>query len=1234
MSLSPDILDQAYQFFIEEATELLHTIEMGLLELRSERTPAKIHEVMRAAHSIKGGSASVELDVIKTISHRLETIFKALYHDSVEFDAELETALLEGYDCLRVPLMEQIETGQMDEVRALSTADAVLTRIEVKLGDALKEADNFVPTSADLGVDIVASIFEVDVMQGIERLEAVKASPDAYPIAGEMRAQLEVFTGLAEILNLPGFGEITQLALTAVNVQPDASALEVLDTALVDFRASCEAVLGGDRAQGGSPSDRLRQLAAGVAADPQNLTVSASSGIPASDAVSAPVDIWGDPILPSDAVPAEISRSTPSLADVFGGEALDFADPALTDIFGPASTVDREPDSSDGMSFGSSVSNPSVDDVFGQTASIVDEPVPDLADVFGPASQTDTPALEDVFGQTAIADASSADAQADAFSRAEPGAASPALDDVLGQISSVSAFGTPALADIFGQADGADVFVSPITTQDDDQDGNKVSASLEDLVQSATQQFDQLPSLADHPSASQVLLTPPQQTSISVPNKAASQPIEKVQASPTQANPTQINPTQASPTQVRSAAGRSIRVDLGRMERMNNLVGELVINRNSLSLQNEQLQGVVKELLDRFNRFQGLVNRLQDLSDQMIVESRKPESRQGLYVLTSSTGNGSKGNGNGLSGGHVSTIEDTSAAFSWSEGFDALEMDRYNVLHSELQEIFEEVLQLEEAVGDVTLFAGQSDQTLSRQRQRLNQLQNELMWARMLPLGNVLNRFPRTLRDLSNQMKKPVELHLGGTNVLVDKSMLERLYDPLLHLLRNAFDHGIEPPEIREQKGKSRSGNITIRAFHRGNQTIVEIQDDGRGINLEKIGRRAQELGWLTPDKLTTLKSDQLLDFMFEPGFSTAEKVTDISGRGVGLDVVRSQLRELKGTVEVSTLPDQGTTFTLKLPLTLTISKLLTFMAGNTLLALPSDSIEEIVVPQPVQLKHVGNQRFLHWDEQLLPLYSVKQLVHYNCHLAEAAAIKVVGAVPAPPDWALPLLLVRRGPYSFALEVDRLLTEQELVIKPFGAAITPPSYIYGCTILSDGRLVPVMDATVLIDRLAEHASGHGPAEVSLSPLIKPDELHTLSEMPELPSSTVATQPAIQTILVVDDSAALRRTLALTLQKNDYRVLQARDGLEALDHLEKQSDVKLVICDVEMPNMNGFEFLSQRRRKPEFLEIPVVMLTSRSSDKHRRLATQLGANAYLSKPYIEHELLATLNQMLSKEVVSV
>lgn len=1206
--INPEIRDQAYQFFIEEVPELLQIIEGGLLTLKEEHSNATVHEIMRAAHSIKGGAASLEFNTIKTLAHRLEDFFKALYNDTVEIDTELESLFLQGYDALRDPLIEQIETGFHNEEQAIAKAEPIWAKIEERLGDSLAQADQYIPSSADLGVDIVASLFEVDVTQGLEHLATVSAHPDNYDLLQELATQLDIFSGFAEMLNLPGFGEIVQATHQALAKSPH-EARDILQLALVDLMQSREMVLEqGDRTSGGSPSAALLAFSQGGDSEVASEAFLGQENADWENASALSFDTLFEETVEEEEIgwiQAEVEDSA-SVSEVFGNfhddQVLWNEEQELA-----KSEIEAETEESITLS-------PSLDDVFGEvidfnldseeansveSVSQTDESpemvfqTPDINDIFDnvpddnhEAEIAQTPSLDNIFGDVPDANHEAEIAQA------------PSLDEIFGHVPDADTKDTSnsqaveeeneryALETVFGVVEDSSE-LTPITPEaateieadtDLDAEIKAVEASFEQLLP-----VEQL-SIHQQPSNPQPI-TPP----VILPHPT------KSQKSPTTEQHHQSNKTAKSPS---SASNLSVRVDFERLERMNNLVGELAINRNSLSLQNDQMQSSVKGLLNRFERFQLMTGKLREIADKLLISGEKQDSSR---VNTQQTPD-----------------------VSWLQtDFDSLEMDNYDSLYGLLQTLLEEMMQLEESVDDIVLFARTSNQTLEQQRQMLKNLRNELMWARMLPLSEVLNRFPRVLRDLSTQYHKPVRLKLVGTGVLVDKAALEKLYDPLLHLLRNAFDHGIESPEERRKRGKPEEGEIVIHAYHQGNQTILEIRDDGQGLNLEKIKQKALKNGLSTPEQLAVASPERLQNLIFEPGFSTAAQVSELSGRGVGLDVVRAQLQGLKGTVSIISKPGQGTTFMLRLPLTLTIAKLLVCLVDQdrgsspTTIAFPSDSIEEIIVPQDRQLKTSGNQRFLQWQGQIIPIYPVKSLLNYQCAIPETFSTKVLEAVPNPDDWGLPLLILRRGQQLYALEVNRLMTEQELVIKPFGEAIAAPRYSYGCTILGDGTLIPVINGITLIEEFLE------PGETSIQGEVIGEWMETGDNKAEI--SQTANQTSL--ILVVDDSAALRRTLALTLEKAGYRTVQARDGREALEQLQRSAGIAMVICDVEMPNMNGFEFLGQRRRDPEMMKVPVAMLTSRSSDKHRQLAMTLGASAYFTKPYIEQQFLISVENII-------
>jgi len=472
------------------------------------------------------------------------------------------------------------------------------------------------------------------------------------------------------------------------------------------------------------------------------------------------------------------------------------------------------------------------------------------------------------------------------------------------------------------------------------------------------------------------------------------------------------------------------------------------------------------------------------------------------------------------------------------------------------------------------------------------------------------------VRDLSTQANKEVKFKMVGASTLIDKAILEKLYDPLVHLIRNAFDHGIESPQNRTLQGKPSIGTIEICAYHRGNQTYIEVRDDGQGIDEEKVLRRATAMNLLPPADRTILSERQIYECLFAPGFTTAEQVSQISGRGMGLDTVQIQVKGLKGAIAVTSEQGKGTTFTIRLPLTLSIAKLLVFSINSRMLAIPIDSLLSINNIDREEIQTVQNQQFYPWEDELVPICP-RSLLSYRSAPRFVDDADYDSLKTMTLDRSSKMILISHGDEVIALEVDRLIAEQEFAIKPFGKAIAPPPYLYGCTILGDGSLVPVVDGAALVTHWLQ-------PEIQQKAL-SPDSNH--------PTAAELAAPITTTVLVVDDSLTMRQTLSLTLQKQGYRVFQARDGREALDLLQQNPSIQAVLCDIEMPRMNGFEFLTHYRTTFVDRNLPVIMLTTRGGEKHRQLATYLGAKAYLTKPFLEQELIQVLNEQLSIDSMS-
>ena len=505
--------------------------------------------------------------------------------------------------------------------------------------------------------------------------------------------------------------------------------------------------------------------------------------------------------------------------------------------------------------------------------------------------------------------------------------------------------------------------------------------------------------------------------------------------------------------------------------------------------------------------------------------------------------------------------------------------------------------------------------------------------------------------------KKPAELILKGTEVLIDKAIVEKLYDPLLHLIRNAYDHGVDLQEARLAHNKPEVGCIEIQAYNQGNRTIIEVKDDGRGIDLKKIARKAIESGLITPNRAQEAREEELLDLLFEPGFSTTSEITDLSGRGVGLDVVRSQLQSLNGSVSVQTIEGQGTTFTLEIPLSLTITELLVCQAEEVVYAIPVNTVEQILIPTTQQLKILGRnhprlaelthgdrhnptlaqrlsqQPVLHWQQDnkeiLVPLYELSELTEYSTissrflpYCSNSALIATEGLLADRS----PVILLRTTHGLIGLQVDKLLGEKELVIRTFGSAVNPPSYVYGSCILSNSDLALVLDIEKLIDR--QPTTAKYSTQITEKNNLLPESERDLKNIVDV---TPVSLNEGNLLLVVDDSLTLRQTLTKALNKFGYQVIQAENGREAISQLQQNTQIDLVVCDIEMPHLNGFEFLNIVNQDRELGQKPIIMLTSRSADKYRKIAHELGASAYLTKPFNERELLATINSFLNTDL---
>jgi len=655
----------------------------------------------------------------------------------------------------------------------------------------------------------------------------------------------------------------------------------------------------------------------------------------------------------------------------------------------------------------------------------------------------------------------------------------------------------------------------------------------------------------------------------------------------------------------------TVRVPLKQLNRLNDLLGELTIERNALNLYLKRLRTLTHSLKHRVQILDQSNAQMRTAYDRRgfgasVFDSHFDTHKQPIkYLIPAESGLHS------TPSSQITPNPQSKTQNSKFKDFDALEMDRYDDLHLLSQQVMETIVQIQEVTSDIDLSLDDSEQATRNLNKTARQMQSSLTQVRMRPLSDIIDRFPRALRDLCLQHGKKAKLTITGGSTLVDRNILEALNDPLMHLLRNAFDHGIEEPETRCAHGKPEEGTIEIRAFHQGNRTIILLRDDGGGIPVDKIRARAEQMG-LDPTLLAAASDEELLSLIFEPGFSTASEVTPLSGRGVGMDVVQTSLQQIRGEIRVDTQLGIGTTFTISVPFTLSVVRVLLIESNGMLLAFPTDTINEMIVLPPEEIMMAAGSQMFAWGDGIVQLIVLAHWLEFNCPR------QMVTPETSPNINAPTVLMVNRNDQLVGIQVDRCWGEQEVAVRRVDVIIPMPSGFTNCTIMGDGRIVPLVNVPELLQTITSDGwSAPSPTPQSSKPILVPTSA--------APTLSLPAQKA--TILVVDDSINVRRFLALTLEKAGYQVEQAKDGQEALERLQRGLQVQAVICDIEMPRLDGFGLLARVKSTDALKHLPVIMLTSRSGDKHRQLALNLGATAYFSKPYNEQVLVRNLEQIV-------
>jgi chemotaxis protein histidine kinase CheA/CheY-like chemotaxis protein len=639
-------------------------------------------------------------------------------------------------------------------------------------------------------------------------------------------------------------------------------------------------------------------------------------------------------------------------------------------------------------------------------------------------------------------------------------------------------------------------------------------------------------------------------------------------------------------------AEQIVKVPVKQLDGLSNLMGELVVNRNSLEQDQERMRQFLDNLLHQVSLLGDVGQRMQDFYERSLLEISLLSHRRKPFWFSDS----------------VSIHDDDP-----NNDLDSTELDRFTPFHTLSQEIIELIVRVRESSADIGFLVEEADQVTRELRRITTALQEGLNRARMEPFGSEADALKRPVRDISIKCGKQAELFVEGRDTLIDKMLLGKLHDPLIHLVNNAITHGIETAEVRTAGGKSAVGRISIRVFHQGNQTIIAVSDDGGGIDVNRVKDKAIQKGIITAEDAESMSNPEIYDLLFLPNFSTKDVADEFAGRGVGMDVVRTSLTDIRGAITTDSNLGRGTTFTIRLPLNMSISRALCCVSDRVRIAFPMDGVEDMIdVPrEQIRIESDGS-KVLEWRGTMLPLRHLRELLTYHRHLGRG---NVYGA-NAEEDM-ISVIVLRSSNSYLAVQVDQVLIEQEIVIKPLEGPVPKPIGIAGATVLGDGQIVAIADVLELIDlamgRIRRDASGK------------------IWQMGS-PTAEPTVQKSEPTVLIVDDSITVRSLLSLTFEKSGYRVEEARDGKEAWEKLKSGLPCDIVFCDIEMPRMDGLELLSRMQKDPALTDLPIAMLTSRGADRHRQMAFNLGAKGYFTKPYLEEQLLEAAGRMLQGEVV--
>jgi chemotaxis protein histidine kinase CheA/ActR/RegA family two-component response regulator len=1231
--------DQTHQQFLQEAIGLLQQVDQDLQALQTASDPSPVLDrLVHSAHLLRCGGAYFHLPSVEILAYRFRGVLKALQDQATDLRAEWVEALVQISACLQQLRVAYTQAEPPDAAQFLAEAQPIFAALETQLSAAY---GGHFARMAQRDQDLVQQICVTELPQVLERLETCLQQLD--PTFEQIQRYLQSLLGFGEFLALPKLVVIARAALVALQADPD-TALEVGQLTLNSCREAQATLLS-----------KAGTAAEGTAVEGVNLAQLLVQAQDVSGAVSPVLYFLADATDWLDAMERDLlhlterdnlllmhslMRTTHTLKGAAVGahlETIVSLARSLEDIFrslcDPGTVLDA---SLKGLLFqiyeclrlsvSVQLTHPGIEEaeVLRRANAIFAQIREQLGDRFDPETTLPTAmnlgvdVVQSVFQDDVEQRLQTLRTALQQFDRQLAATLSQQMEVLIGIAESFDLEGFKTIAQVTMQALDRYPDQAPLITE----------FALADFQQG------------------QALVLAGDRTRGGAPSFGLRYLAEGNE------------PTHQ--LTIVSAGGantvQTIRVAVEQLERLTQLTGVFLTSQKQQQSAHGQLY-----------------HHLEDL------QTRCQQHLQQLHQLG----------------------EEAENAASREQEQSCLEQFRATVV---------DAAQLEEQLTTALQQQQQAGQTLKLQRQLLKDVRHQVLETQVTPLDPLFRRLTQMIEQLAAAENKPAKLTLSGAEVLVEQVVAEQLYDPLLHLLRNAFDHGIDAPEVRRQLGKPGVAQIQLRAYLQERRTVIEVSDDGPGLNFAQIRERAIQQQLLSADEASLRTESELQALLFTPGFSTRSQVTDLSGRGVGLDVVQTQVQAMGGTVAVKTRSQQGTTVALKIPRTLTLSdaapssptanlpcpspvepsissdvpslddlfgnlesaatsmsaepvlssqprtqpvnlpqpqratslrpnpnpaqnvvslrphpfaqqnnqgfdasQLFIWSAKTTVFTIPYDSIEENVMPKVGQVTQTQRQQFLQWRGQSLPLYFLADMLDPSAWGLSSA--------PTVQGQTILRLVLRAGQQVLAIEstIDHLINGHQFTIEPLNNPVSHPQSVQGQTILADGSSAVVIDVIAL---LRENVSLTEPSDNRYRPL-------NLVEPATRASLARSASPG--TILVIDDSKMVREALKTTLQSAHYSVLEAKDGQDAVNLAQTATaPIHAVICDVAMPRMNGLDFLRCCRQYPLYANVPIMMLSSCSSEVHQQIALDLGATAYFQKPYADQQLLSAVRTLIRQE----